>query len=112
MPRIMVQANPSDVDRALGHAHRADRRREPSGPHYSSQLIERISWATGDAEALERMPADGADEFITDPSIGSGRGQPPERLRTLRSNPCAVVARPSAGRPKMSSTERRIAYGL
>ena len=52
MPRIIVQADQSDdrpnvtLTERIVAAHLDDR-------HYAGQLIERLSWAAADAEALE-----------------------------------------------------------
>jgi hypothetical protein len=62
MPKIIVQANPSDSD--AGRVTLSERvvATHLQDHHYATQLIERLAWAAIDAEQLEtptaREPAD------------------------------------------------------
>ena len=53
MPRIIVQANPSDSD--AGRVTLSERvvATHLQDNHYATQLIERLTWAASDAEQLE-----------------------------------------------------------
>jgi hypothetical protein len=52
MPRIIVQANDDDRPEVIFSERIVAANLESD--HYASQLLERLSWATSDAEALER----------------------------------------------------------
>jgi hypothetical protein len=53
MPRIIVQANPPSGERADITLSERVAAANLDAPHYSAQLLERLAWATADAEALE-----------------------------------------------------------
>lgn len=56
MPEIIVQAQPdSDGGGEITLAERVVTANLDS-PHYTDQLIERLAWATADAEAIESGP--------------------------------------------------------
>jgi hypothetical protein len=59
MPRIIVEASTSRDGAALLTLGERVVSENLDDPHYAAQLIARIRWATGDAEALE---ADVPDE--------------------------------------------------
>jgi hypothetical protein len=56
MPRIIVQATLAgggESEVTLSERALAENLRDK---HYASQLLERLSWATADAEVVERRP--------------------------------------------------------
>ena len=53
MPRIIIQANPLGGERAEITLSEHVVAANLEAAHYSAQLLERITWATTDAEALE-----------------------------------------------------------
>jgi len=53
MPRIIIQAIPPGGERADITLSERVAAANLSAPHYSAQLLERLAWATADAEALE-----------------------------------------------------------
>ncbi|MEA2196351.1 MAG: hypothetical protein QOJ25_402 [Solirubrobacteraceae bacterium] len=53
MPRIVIQAIPPDGERADITLSERVAAANLNAPHYSAQLLERLTWATADAEALE-----------------------------------------------------------
>src|SRR5579875_1185077 len=56
MPKIIVQAHPDGDGR--GQVTLAERvvTDNLDSPHYTAQLLERLAWATADAEAIESEP--------------------------------------------------------
>jgi hypothetical protein len=72
MPRIIIEANPPG-------GHPADIRLSErvvtanlNDPHYGAQLLERLTWATADAEALESgaRACEPGDDLIPSPLLG------------------------------------------
>jgi hypothetical protein len=63
MPKIIIQANQSDVDADRVTLNERVVATHLQDDHYAAQLIERLTWAAIDAERLE-SPTDGehADE--------------------------------------------------
>jgi hypothetical protein len=55
MPRIIIQANPPGAERAEITLSEHVVAANLDTPHYSAQLLERLTWATADAEALESL---------------------------------------------------------
>ena len=53
MPRIIIQANPPDGQRADITLSERVVAANLGDAHYGAQLLERLTWATADAEALE-----------------------------------------------------------
>jgi hypothetical protein len=53
MPRIIIQAIPPGGERAEITLSEHVAAANLDAPHYSAQLLERLTWATADAEALE-----------------------------------------------------------
>ena len=53
MPRIIVQADRPDDQRPEITLSERVAATNLNAPHYSAQLMERLSWAAADAEALE-----------------------------------------------------------
>ena len=53
MPRIIIQAIPPDGERTEITLSERVAAANLDAPHYSAQLLERLTWATADAEALE-----------------------------------------------------------
>ena len=53
MPRIIIQAIPTGGERADIALSDRVAATNLNAPHYSAQLLERLTWATADAEALE-----------------------------------------------------------
>ena len=56
MPRIIIQTNPRGGDRAEVTLSEHVLAANIDDPHYAAQLIERLAWATADAEAQESQP--------------------------------------------------------
>jgi hypothetical protein len=53
MPQITIQANQSGNDSADATLSERVVAANLDSPHYAAQLIERLAWATADAEAIE-----------------------------------------------------------
>ena len=53
MPRIIIQAIPTGGEHADITLSERVAAANLNAPHYSAQLLERLTWATADAEALE-----------------------------------------------------------
>ena len=94
MPKIIVQANPSDSD--PGRVTLSERvvATHLQDHHYATQLIERLAWAATDAEQLEtptdREPAD------QHPGLRPGRDTVPGRsVSNPRPRPAAGTHRDS-----------------
>jgi hypothetical protein len=94
MPKIIVQANPSDSD--AGRVTLSERvvATHLQDNHYATQLIERLAWAAIDAEQLEtptdREPAD------QHPGLRPGRDTAPSRsVSSPRPRPAAGTHRDS-----------------
>jgi hypothetical protein len=89
MPKIIVQANPSDSD--AGRVTLSERvvATHLQHNHYATQLIERLAWAAIDAEQLEtptdREPAD------------QQPGLPPRRVTVPSRSVSGPRPRPVAG---------------
>jgi hypothetical protein len=80
MPRITVQTDQSGepgemtLRERIVAAHLVD-------DHYAAQLIERLAWATADAEAIEAQAV--AAEALVPPPPSGGRGLGHERSRQV-----------------------------
>lgn len=68
MPRIIVQTQPAAQPIELTLSERIVAANLDS-EHYRGQLIERLRWATADAEALEIREADARNAPIDEPSF-------------------------------------------
>ena len=55
MPRIIIQANPPGGEPADSRLSERVVAANLDDPHYSAQLLERLRWATADAEAVESL---------------------------------------------------------
>jgi hypothetical protein len=66
MPKIMIQAVADDGDGADVTLSERVVAANLESPHYTSQLLERLVWATADAEALETQP------IRAEPRVGGG----------------------------------------
>jgi hypothetical protein len=77
MPKIIVQANPSDSD--AGRVTLSERvvATHLQDHHYATQLIERLAWAAIDAEHLE-TPTD-PEHPDQQPGLRPGRDSVPTR---------------------------------
>ena len=58
MPQIVVMADQTDGrdDRAVMFTERVSVS-DFESPHFQTQLVERLGWAVGDADAVERGPS-------------------------------------------------------
>jgi hypothetical protein len=56
MPRIIVEAVPSDTDAPVRMMAERVRTSDLESEHFASQLIERLGWAVSDATAVEVTP--------------------------------------------------------
>jgi hypothetical protein len=56
MPQIIIQANPPGEQSADVTLQERVVAAHFDSPHYAAQLIERLAWATADAEAIESQP--------------------------------------------------------
>jgi hypothetical protein len=68
MPRIIIEASPpggEPVDITLSERIAAA---NLNAPHYGAQLLERLTWATADAEALESRARPGEPDEHPIPS--------------------------------------------
>ena len=94
MPKIIVQANPSDSD--AGRVTLSERvvATHLQDNHYATQLIERLAWAAIDAEQLE-TPTD-SEPAEKHPGLRPGRGTVPSRsVSSPRPRPAASTHRDS-----------------
>ena len=80
MPKIIVQANPSDSD--AGRVTLSERvlATHLQDHHYATQLIERLAWAAIDAEHLETPTA--REHPDQHPGLRPGRDTVPSQLRS------------------------------
>jgi hypothetical protein len=96
MPRIIIQADPPAGQRADIRLSERVVAVNLNDPHYGAQLLERLTWATADAEALEsrsgaREPGDDAL-----PSPLRGRRKSARVQGHLRRAPLSGTTVPSA----------------
>jgi len=61
MPKIIIQASQAAGESCITLSERVIAANLDS-PHYTAQLIQRIAWATGDAEAIESGSSAGEPE--------------------------------------------------
>ena len=73
MPRIIIQSHPSAGERAETTLSERVVAANVNDPHYGAQLLQRVRWATTDAEALE-SPAAGEHEPDEDTTPAHLRG--------------------------------------
>jgi hypothetical protein len=62
MPKIMVQASPAHGEAGLVTLTERIVAANLASPHYTTQLIQRLSWAAADAEAVESQARTGDPE--------------------------------------------------
>jgi hypothetical protein len=91
MPRIIIQANPLGGERAEITLSEHVVAANLEAAHYSAQLLERITWATTDAEALESSSRAREPGYDTIPSA------PPRRRKSTRDLALPPRAPRSAG---------------
>jgi hypothetical protein len=98
MPRITVQTDPHGDDSrvTLSEEVSAD---NLASPHYAAQLVERVAWATADAEALE------SDTHAWKPEKESTIAPPLSRGRLARR--ATNRARPTPARLTPTATGHR-----
>jgi hypothetical protein len=99
MPRIIIQAIPPGGERAeITLSERVDAA-NLNAPHYSAQLLERLTWATADAAAIESRarPCEPGERPIPSPLV--------EQRTSARD--LARLARAPLSGGTVSSAERR-----
>jgi len=73
MPKIIIQTDgPADQDADVTLSERVVAANLES-VHYTTQLIERVTWATADAEAIEHPVGAGPAEQLAMPTAAPGR---------------------------------------
>lgn len=56
MPRILVTSESTDINAPTVLLQERVRAEEMTSAHFSARLLERLGWAVGDAERVEREP--------------------------------------------------------
>jgi hypothetical protein len=70
MPRIIIQANPPGGERAEITLSERVVAANLDAAHCSARLLDRLTWATADAEALESRACQPGDDAIPSPLLG------------------------------------------
>jgi len=65
MPKLIVQTNPSAGDGSEVTLSEQVVAANLESPHYTAQLIERVAWATADAEAIESGTAASRPDHVS-----------------------------------------------
>ena len=68
VPKLIVQTTPSAGDRGQVTLSEQVAAASLQSPHYARQLIERVAWATADAEAIESSTRDWRDDHGSTPA--------------------------------------------
>jgi len=90
MPKLIVQTNPVAGDRGEVTLSERVLAANLESPHYAAQLIERVTWATADAEAIEsETQASQADHPSTGIPAGFALPAQVKKLEQRFDPPCS-----------------------